>query len=440
MISLSIPYPFLRAMLQSLLFSSAKKDEPEQLTEGADEMTEPDPRLLELVQEGLAPSINVVKTAVDPLVIREIISHQTSLRKVLAIIDKGFKVLEVENQLIIRLVYKGKNKYRNDHGFKTLQILKKSVEKCLMNYPKSYIEEFLDMLPRVVHVSVHLPPASLAEYAGLRTWVAIQSLQRIMHCCHLSAVHASRRVTLSHEVHAAILRLSISGRIWVVAKFLLKHMATVMEGLYGCSQRIPIGKNFYCEEDLGRIFSGYTDQKSTVTLTEEVIESFEVGCKVSRSYIDEEKLRQDSLVESFGWSEKVSESDHRKENRSLKKSKILESLSFSGMVAESDKKESKAVKLPNKEINKIKESKNNYEEIDSAIIALYNLKTLDDLKSFLESETQKRKVNRKAALTRKLSQDQWKDLKRRVLSNIKPNLPKTSIKQGRKLIKEALFN
>ena len=193
-------------------------------------------------------------------------------------------------------------------------------------------------------------------------------------------------------------------------------------------------------EDLGRIFSGYTDQKSPVTLTEEVIESFEVGCKVSRSYIDEEKLRQDSLVESFGWSEKVSESDHRKENRSLKKSKILESLSFSEMVAESDKKESKAVKLPKKEINKTKESKNNYEEIDSAIIALYNLKTLDDLKSFLESETQKRKVNRKAALTRKLSQDQWKDLKRRVLFNIKPNLPKTSIKQGRKLIKEALFN
>jgi len=34
MISLSIPYP--RAMLQSLLFSSAKKDEPQQLTEGED--------------------------------------------------------------------------------------------------------------------------------------------------------------------------------------------------------------------------------------------------------------------------------------------------------------------------------------------------------------------------------------------------------------------
>ena len=110
------------------------------------------------------------------------------------------------------------------------------------------------------------------------------------------------------------------------------------------------------------------------------------------------------------------------------------------MVTESDKEENKALKKPKKEINKTKESKNNYEEIDSAIITLYNLKTLDDLKSFLESETQKRKVNRKAALTRKLSQDQWKDLKRRVLSNIKPNLPKTSIKQGRKLIKEALFN
>ena len=83
-------------MLQSLLFSSAKKGEPQQLTEGEDEMTEPDPRLLEPVQEVLAPSINVVKTAVDPLVIRDIISHQTSLRKVLAIIDKGKLVLTIK--------------------------------------------------------------------------------------------------------------------------------------------------------------------------------------------------------------------------------------------------------------------------------------------------------------------------------------------------------
>ena len=53
------------------------------------EFQEPDQRLLELVQEGAAPSINIVKTVVDPLSIKEIVGHRNKLRKALTKIDKG---------------------------------------------------------------------------------------------------------------------------------------------------------------------------------------------------------------------------------------------------------------------------------------------------------------------------------------------------------------
>ena len=68
------------------------------------------------------------------------------------------------------------------------------------------------ILFQVLSYSVHLPPVALAEYAGLRARISFHALERIMHCCHLIAVHGSCRLRLSHEVHAAIFRLSVASR------------------------------------------------------------------------------------------------------------------------------------------------------------------------------------------------------------------------------------
>lgn len=376
------------------------------------EFKEPDQRLLELVKERAAPSINIVKTVVDPLSIKEIVGHRNKLRKALTKIDKGLTILQEENQLLKRILYRDSNKYRNDHGFKTMQLLKKSVDKSIENYPNTYLENLLEMLPQVISFPVYLPPASLAEHAGLRTWVAIHSLQRVIHCCHLIALHASCRVELQHEIHAAMLRLAISGRMWAVSNYTLKHMSLVMESLHGCSKSIPIGKNFYSEKNLERIFSSYVSKKTIVTLPSTLPQLSAIGEKISRSFMDEEKRRQESVLKSFNTSEKVPVS-YRKEP-------IINS---------------KASKKSSKESKEKNIAKTN-EDIDLSNIS--NLKTLDDLKSFLDSETQLRKVNRKESVSRKFSQDQWKDLKKLVLSGFKPKLPNKSIKLSRKLLKEAL--
>ena len=67
-----------------------------------------------------------------------------------------------------------------------------------------------------------------------------------------------------------------------------------------------------------------------------------------------------------------------------------------------------------------------------------NLKSLDDVKAFLELETVQRKRDRKSSRTRKLGQDAFKALKRKLVADFNVKLPNKSIKQARKTLREAL--
>merc|ERR1712025_355952 len=69
---------------------------------------------------------------------------------------------------------------------------------------------------------------------------------------------------------------------------------------------------------------------------------------------------------------------------------------------------------------------------------LSQIHSLEELKEFIKEETEKRKVSKKTSFTRKLSQDQWKAVKKEVLGNINPKLPNKSIKLCRKIIRKAL--
>merc|ERR1712098_539133 len=64
--------------------------------------------------------------------------------------------------------------------------------------------------------------------------------------------------------------------------------------------------------------------------------------------------------------------------------------------------------------------------------------SLNDLKLFIEKETEVRKTSKKTSFTRKLNQDQWKAVKKEVLKTMNPSLPNKSIKLCRKIIRNAL--
>jgi len=372
-------------------------------------LREIDQALLELFQDPAAvPSINVVKTQVNPMQMSRIIRLGNNLKEALVKVEKGMNLFDNEHKLLARHLYIGKNKYRNDHGFKTLEMLSKSVKKTLLHFPSDYMDNFVSLLPKVLSYSVHLPPVALAEYAGLRARVSFHALERIMHCCHLIAVHGSCRLILSHEVHAAIFRLSVASRMWAIALYTKKFLEKALQTIYGISVQIPVGKSFYKNELLAKIFDGFTtDEKATpdpfasIPLADKILE--DIGEKVDRNFVNEELKRRDKIVEEFS-------NAH---------------LDFS--------LEKKYLQNNNNDIKKADKKK------DSDISTLFDFKSIEDVNNFLESQSKLRKINRKESVTRKLSQDEWKSLKRNVLAGLNPNVPNKSIKLSRQLLRQALL-
>ena len=59
---------------------------------------------------------------------------------------------------------------------------------------------------------------------------------------------------------------------------------------------------------------------------------------------------------------------------------------------------------------------------------LSEIHSIDQLKDFLRGETESRKVSRKSSFTHKLSQDEWKSLKKEVFNNLMPTKPNKSLK------------
>ena len=160
---------------------------------------------------------------------------------------------------------------------------------------------------------------------------------------------------------------------------------------------------------VAKIFDGFTtDEKATtdpftsIPLADKILE--DIGEKVDRNFVNEEIKRRDKIVEEFS-------SQHL--DFSLEK-KYLQN---------------------NNNINIKKDDKKK----DSEISALLDFKSVEDVNNFLESQSKLRKINRKESVTRKLSQDEWKSLKRNVLAGLNPNVPNKSIKLSKQLLRQALL-
>ena len=69
---------------------------------------------------------------------------------------------------------------------------------------------------------------------------------------------------------------------------------------------------------------------------------------------------------------------------------------------------------------------------------LTDIHSIEEFKKFLSEESDLRKTSKKNSFTRKLSQDQWKALKKEILSNLNPVIPNKSVKLCRKLIRKSI--
>jgi len=407
---------------------------------------EPDLQLLSLLEDA-PPSVNAIKVNnLDEGCLKNIVKARMKLLKAIQHIEKAISLLESEMALISRMIYRQRNQFRNDHGFKSVQTTKKSVEKCLQNYPRSSTKTLLNLLPQVCYNSVHLPDVSLTQYSALHIWLFKHSLNRVVHCCHLVTTQALSRFQLGHIWYVGALRLAIASRVWSLCIDMKKHVDEVLSALHTLSINIPVGTGLYSPEILYKIF--ITDQseplsEEEITFMSEIAtkvenESFDMGVKIERPELASISKKEDSKTSNV----LKKKPKIKVENNSFDNVKIEKINEEANEVIDLEMEDNKnhiksniKVEKP-KDILPVKKKKN---EVNVDISFIKNLHTFEELKCFIDEESKQRKISRRESRTRKLGQEDWKKLKTNLISSFKPNLPNKSIKLSRKLIRQALL-
>jgi len=330
----------------------------------------------------------------DIFILKAIITSRTIVRNNLSEAKEVLPKLVEESKLMTTFLYKNHNRFRNDKGYKLTRMVEKSVQKVLKFPLVPLAEDLLQFIPDSPHqMDIHLPTVAMCQFLLLQLMNAAEILQKIEILCKNSGLLSIQRLNLGHFWGVAAVNLAVLGRIWVLCRNLLSQIWIMYSNLTKISKnlpgeaienlRLPEDLNKFVTQDLSKLLqnnAGNNDETGAVITVDDFLD---IGTPVKR--------KAEIVV-------------------TAKKPKI-ESVS--------------PEEAPMKDDTQKKD-------------VLGEIHSLNDLKAFIEKETEVRKTAKKTSFTRKLNQEQWKALKKEVLKSWNPSLPNKSIKLCRKIIRNAL--
>jgi hypothetical protein len=387
--------------------------------------------------------------------LRDIIRGVSLIKPKLGVCDKDLETFKFELKLLSQILYKNHNRFRNDKGYKDARMLEKSANKFVNHNFVRPVSNFLNLIPSSASVSikVYLPPVTVAEYSLLQLLGAGALLSRIETCAKNTGQLLLQRLNLGHFWNVAAYELAVISRLWAVARHILtcvndvyKIIANVSKhfpdkNLSGPKSALPKSLDQYLPEDeikpsLKSAAESSVSKLGSISLVSEnnsndqlVAKScYDLGVPVKRNELMNPPSASSSSI--VGPSKEVVNIDtltskNRKRKKAMKNAVLPNVLSPVDNV-------SKCVTKAGKEV-----ANNNDGKLKKV---LKEIRCLDALKLFLNSESSARKTSRKTSISRKLDQESWKKLKREVLQNINTNKPNKSLKMGKMLIKSHLNN
>lgn len=331
--------------------------------------------------------------------IKTVIISRTVTKTVLQDIKSTVSSIEEEVKLLRTVLYKNHNRFRNDKGYKTLRMLEKNTLKFLNQNFSSVISDFLELVPASPSTqSVSLPTLAMCQYCMLLVYQAAAVVSKAEAISRLTGLLNVQRLNLGHFWGVAAVNLGMVARLWTLLKCVLVKLHTLYKHLGLMSEQLPgQSDQFQLPGDL----SEFSDNQMVPPEKDKEV-TLQPISETSNITTVEDFLDLD-LGEPV--KRKVDKDENKEETKSIKKRKI-----------EAEIKSNKS------------DGKDFLSEIHS----------LDELKAFLANETSSRKTSKKTSLTKKLSQDQWRTLRKEVLDNIIPSKPNRSIKLCRKIIRNAL--
>ena len=329
----------------------------------------------------LCPDISMVQ-------LKAVITSRSKTKSALKEFSDNTTKLTEELKLLNTLLYKNRNRFRNDKGYKTMRMVEKTIEK-LLNIPlTTVLEDFLQFIPMCPQEArVQLPTLAMCRYCMLQTHLSAAALAKIEILCKRSGHLSLQRLRLGHFWGVAAVNLAILGRVWVLGRGLLLNCHHIFFHLTKIAGSLP-------------------GEDSVYKLPEDLAEFFPEGFQAS------------------------SEDD----NMDHKLPANVPAVTVDDFLDIGEPVKRKVFEVVKEDVKRLKLK----EELEPKKDVLADIHNLEEMKDFLKTETEMRKVSKKTAFTKKLSQDEWKDVKKQVLEFMNPKLPNKSIKTCRKIIRNAL--
>jgi len=351
----------------------------------------PDPFLAEVVA---APPMNtVLASALTAEQASTLARERWRAKDALVEVRGDLAVLAEELQLLSQVLYKIHNRFRNDKGYKELRMLEKSVRRLEGLDAARPVERFLSFLLADTAGPAALPSAAMGRHAALQLYGAAALAARVLTLATGGALLAVQRLNLGHFWGVAAHQLGMVGRVWVVGRRLLTtlHRAypallAILHLLPGPAADLPATLDAFLPEDMVEAKAGQ--------------EGVEEG-------VEEQEQERSVALDTF--------------------------LDIGVPVRRAG--EGRAEAWSTKEASPTKSSENKSDKVKDVLSEIHSL---DELKTFLETESKSRKISRKTCFTASLKQDVWKKTKSEVLKAFNEKTPNKSMKVCRRMLRSAV--
>merc|ERR1719233_2285854 len=307
-------------------------------------------------------------------------------------------------------------------------------------------------------IKVYLPTYAMGLHAQLQLYGTGALLHRVEMLSKNSALLDVQRLNLGHFWGVAAQNLAIVGRVWAVCRNLLMgvqicyhDMFRLLTELQSEDKTVEMPENLFSfmPEDLvlqveqtsivdtNKVKSNVESNEDSVT-----VDSFlDIGEPVKRemkSSINEDLKKRPNTDTTFN----LAALNKKRKNDFVDDGEPV-NREMNCSPGDQEKRPVKDKNLNLAVMNKRRKMEvSNIDSSDSDKSTLRDLlsdvHSLEQLKDFLKSESESRKVSRKTSFSHKINQESWKLLKKEVLANFISTKPKKSLKLCRRLIRNAV--
>ena len=309
------------------------------------------------------------------------------------------KSLSAESELLDTFLYKNHNRFRNDKGYRTAKMLDKTLKKMLDLSFTEKMTDFLEFVPsHWGQQSVRLPTLAMSNYCQVLLVITGKFLQKIDRLARKCGLLNMQRLNLGHFWGVAALCLAIISRVWILCKNLLCKLELCYSNFVKMNPLLP---GVPLDHDL---------PEHLYQLLDEDLRTFVENSEAISKTPDDSTGDPGVNVDEF--------------------------LDLGEPVKRKPDVEISSEELP--VVKKLKVETTENKEAAPGKDCLSDIHSIEEFKKFLSEESDLRKTSKKKSFTRKLSQEQWKALKKEILSNLNPVIPNKSVKLCRKIIRNSI--